>query len=66
MGEDASGGDLVGDCLECGGPIRKSDKYLLLSTADGKRHALHTVCFTNTTFDPDRFSSVNEPESERR
>jgi hypothetical protein len=52
-------------CLECGQPVLDSEKFLIVSSADGKQQVLHTICFTNTTFDPDRFVVVTEPESER-
>ena len=51
-------------CLECGQPIGDAEKFLLVSSADGKQQFVHTICFTNTTFDPDRFGTVTEPESE--
>jgi len=52
-------------CLECDQEITDTEKFLLVSSADGKQHYVHTTCFTNTTFDPDRFGTVTDPESGR-
>jgi len=53
-------------CLECGQEIRDPEKFLLVSSADGKQQFVHTLCFTNTTFDPDRFATVHEPDSDTK
>jgi hypothetical protein len=53
-------------CLECGQEIGEAEKYLVVSSAEGKQHFVHTTCFTNTTFDPDRFHTVTDPESGRQ
>ena len=53
-------------CLECGQEIRDPEKFLLVSSADGKQQFVHTLCFTNTTFDPDRFATVHEPDSDAK
>lgn len=52
-------------CLECGQEILDAEKYLLVSSGDGKQQFVHTICFTNTTFDPDRFANVREPDSDQ-
>ncbi len=51
------------ECLECSGPIKDSEKFLVVAGKDGRKQFVHTVCFTNTTFDPDRYQPIIDPES---
>jgi hypothetical protein len=53
-------------CIECNQDIGPNEKYLVVSSGDGKQQYVHTTCFTATTFDPDRFQNVTDPESGRQ
>ncbi len=51
-------------CFECGKEIGEQEKYLVVTGSDGDKQVLHTSCFTMTTFDPERFANVEDPESD--
>lgn len=53
-------------CIECNQPIGTGEKFLVVQSGDGKQQYVHTTCFTNTTFDPERFHTVTDPESGRQ
>jgi hypothetical protein len=51
-------------CLQCNEVIRDGDAHLVVSSPDGNKQFMHSACFTETTFDPDRFAHVEAPESD--
>ncbi len=52
-------------CFHCNEPISEGDPHLVISSMDGSKQFVHSVCFTETTFDPDRFARIDVAESKR-
>lgn len=42
-------------CEVCSRPIVEADRFLTVARKDGVKQFVHTACFTDATFDPDRF-----------
>ena len=42
-------------CYHCDAAIGEGESHLVIAGADGTRQFIHSTCFTETTFDPDRF-----------
>jgi hypothetical protein len=51
------------ECIDCGKEIGDSEKFLVVGDKDGRKQFVHTLCFTNTTFDPERYQQVSDPDS---
>ena len=59
----SKGADLL-RCMECGREIADTERYLVVAGADGVQKHVHTACFNDTTFDPERYPHVTDPESD--
>jgi hypothetical protein len=49
-------------CFECGKPLADSDQYLVVHGPEGRQQCVHTLCFNEQTFDPDRYK-MTDPET---
>lgn len=46
-------------CFECGKPLADSDQFLVVSGPEGRQQCVHTLCFNEQTFDPDRYKMAD-------
>jgi hypothetical protein len=50
-------------CCHCQEDIAEGQSHLVIAGADGTKQFIHSSCFTETTFDPDRFQLI-APDSD--
>ncbi len=53
-------------CVDCEQAIQDGEKFLIVAGSDGRKQFVHTLCFTSTTFDPDRYQLLGDPDSTER
>lgn len=49
-------------CFECGKPLSEKDQYLVVNGPEGRQQCVHTLCFNDTTFDPDKYE-MTDPDT---
>jgi hypothetical protein len=50
-------------CFECKKPLADSDQFLVVNGPEGRQQCVHTLCFNDTTFDPDRYQQIPDPDT---
>jgi hypothetical protein len=51
------------ECFECKRPIATGDPFLEVAGPGGRQQFVHTLCFNDTTFDPDRYDRIPDPDT---
>lgn len=49
-------------CFECGKTLTDKDQYLVVNGPEGRQQCVHTLCFNDTTFDPDKYT-MSDPDT---